>query len=80
MGSKAAYLVERSPDGKFTYLGTDATEREAARRYDRKARSIDKPTNFNLDGTPGNAKKPQPMNVEKQSKHTGVSWNSDHQR
>ena len=39
-----------------------------------------KPTNFNLDGTPGDAKKRQLQNPEKQSEHTGVCWNSQHQR
>ena len=45
-------------------------------RYDRKARSMGRPTNFNLDGTKGDAKKRPPPNPEKQSKHTGVSWDS----
>ena len=67
-------------DGKHTNFRTDATEREAALRYDRKARSMGKPTNFNLDGTKGKAKKTQPMNPEKQSKHTGVAWHSISQR
>ena len=67
-------------DGKFTNIGTYESEREAARRFDHVARSMGKPTNFNLDGTPGDAKKAQPMNPEKQSKYTGVSWHSPRQR
>ena len=62
--------------GKVTSLGTYASEHEAALRYDREAWSVGRPTNFNVDGTPGDAKKNQPPNPEKQSKHTGVSWNS----
>ena len=61
-------------------LGIDASEREAARRYDRKARSMGRPTNFNLDGTPGDAKKRPPPNPEKQSKHKGVMWHFASQR
>jgi len=67
-------------DRKLTFLGTYASEREAALRYDRVARSMGRPTNFNLDGTPGNAKKRQLMNPEKQSEHTGVSWDFVGQR
>ena len=59
-----------SIDRKLTGLGTYASEREAALRYDREARSMGKDTNFNLDGTKGNAKKPPPPNPK------GVSWNS----
>ena len=64
------WQAEINIDGKKTYLGTDASERGAARRYDREARSMGKDTNFNLDGTKGNAKKPPPPNPK------GVSWNS----
>ena len=67
-------------DGKITNLGTYASEREAALRYDHVARSMGKPTNFKLDGTPGDAKKRQLMNPEKQSEHTGVCWKSQNQR
>ena len=69
-----------SIDGKQTYLGTDATERQAAKRYDREARSMGRPTNFNLDGTPGDAKKAPPSNPEMQSNHKGVSWHFANQR
>ena len=74
---RARILIDR----KLTSLGTYASEREAALRYDRVARSMDKDTNFNLDGTKGSAKKPPPMmNPEKESNHTGVSWHSISQR
>ena len=63
-------------DGKLTSLQTDTSEREAARRYDHVARGMGRPTNLNLDGTPGNAKKVPPPNPEKQSNYTGVSWHS----
>ena len=63
-------------DGKQTVLGTDATERQAALRYDTAAGSMGRPTNVNLDGNPGDAKKRPPPNPEKQSKHTGVRWHS----
>jgi hypothetical protein len=69
-----------SIDGKITKLGTHASEREAALRYDHVARSMGKPTNFKLDGTPGNAKKLPPINPEKRSKYTGVAWHSGTQR
>ena len=67
-------------DGKRTVLGTDATERQAALRYDTAAGSMGRPTNFNKDGTPGNAKKQPQPNPEKQSNHKGVSWKSQNQR
>ena len=67
-------------DGKITNLGTYASEREAALRYDTAAGSMGRPTNFKLDGTPGDAKKRQPQNPEKQSKHTGVAWHFASQR
>ena len=67
-------------DGKLTHLGgTCPSEREAARRYDHVARGLGRPTNFNLDGTPGDAKKAPPQNPEKQSKYTGLAWHSNSQ-
>ena len=80
MHTALRWVARISIDGKYTALGTYASEREAALRYDRVARSMGKPTNFNLDGTPGNAKKAQPMNPEKQSKHKGVAWHFASQR
>ena len=67
-------------DGKQTNIGIYASEREAALRYDTAAGSMGRPTNFKLDGTPGDAKKAQPPNPEKQSKHTGVRWHFASQR
>ena len=79
------WRVQIKVKGKANDIGTFGGEREAAEAYDEWARELGRPTNFNLDGTPGEArKKGAPRSTfssaEKQSDFRGVSWDTRCQR